>query len=555
MVKVNFPFSAVSGQQTFKLALILAAINPTIGGVLVSGPRGSAKSTLARGMADILPGNQHDFVTLPLGASEEMLIGTLDLQQVLADKKVSFNPGLLAKAHQGVLYVDEVNLLPDMLVDLLLDVATSGVNCIERDGISHSHESQFILLGTMNPDEGELRAQLLDRFGLSVELSNQYEVAERIEIVKLTEQFSRDPEKFISQYADEQAQLTTKVVQARSLLSGVQCADKWRELIAVRCNEANVDGLRGDIVWYKAACAHAAWQNRLEVNQEDVLAVEELVLSHRRQQSSPPPNNGSGYSKPPPSSNSPSSEQNNTSGQWGSMPPTQQKTAQHVAVELPNLAVKSVANSAQPASKKSSGAALGGSKAGINEGHQPNWFSTLISAKGLWPPTKLRFKKPSTGTPVLNMVLLDTSGSTLNKRQFAKAKAVVVKLAEQAYRLRQQLCVFGFGDEQVSELIAKAKAPKSIAQQMDEATAGGGTPLLEMLKHAVDYQQKLLKGAAKLSINTFLITDGRVKQNVDHIRLFGESVLLDIEDAPVKRGRGKVIAAQLGFKYVSVPSN
>lgn len=168
----NYPFCAVAGQHEFKLALILNAINPAIGGVLVSGPRGCAKSTLARGITDILP-DAHDLVTLPLGASEEMLVGTLDLQQVLAEQKVTFNPGILAKADNGVLYVDEVNLLADSLVDLLLDVSASGINYVERDGISHQHLSRFILLGTMNPDEGELRAQLLDRFGLSVELSGQ----------------------------------------------------------------------------------------------------------------------------------------------------------------------------------------------------------------------------------------------------------------------------------------------------------------------------------------------------------------------------------------------
>lgn len=188
-----FPFSAVTGQAQYKLALILVAINPTIGGVLVSGPRGCAKSTLARGFADLRSAN-HPFVTLPLGASEEMLIGTLDLQQVLDSKNVAFNPGLLAKADGGTLYVDEVNLLPDSLVDLLLDVAASGVNCVERDGISHEHAAKFTLLGTMNPDEGELRPQLLDRFGLSVQLDNDYSIDERMAIVQSREAFDRDAE-------------------------------------------------------------------------------------------------------------------------------------------------------------------------------------------------------------------------------------------------------------------------------------------------------------------------------------------------------------------------
>ncbi len=164
----HFPLAAVVGADELKLALCLAAIDPAIGGVLIEGPRGMAKSTLARGVADLLDGGR--FVTLPLGASEERIVGTLDLDAALGEGRAQFSPGVLAHAHGGVLYVDEVNLLPDHLVDLLLDVAASGVNLIERDGLSHSHPARFVLIGTMNPEEGELRPQLLDRFGLKVQL-------------------------------------------------------------------------------------------------------------------------------------------------------------------------------------------------------------------------------------------------------------------------------------------------------------------------------------------------------------------------------------------------
>ena len=547
MLPVRFPFCAVCGQQPLKLALILAAINPAIGGVLVTGPRGSAKSPLARGLADILPGESHDFVTLPLAASEEMLVGTMDLQQVLSNQQVAFNPGLLAKAHNGVLYVDEVNLLPDSLVDLLLDVAASGVNCVERDGISHSHESRFLLLGTMNQDEGELRGQLLDRFGFSVMLDNQYSIEQRIEIVKLRDAFDTDPNSFVAQYDNAQQQLKQTISNARSLLSKVQCDDGLRKMIAERCFAANVDGLRADIVWFKAATAHAVWHGRVEVTEQDILAVEELVLSHRRkntveppspQEQQPPPNNKNGFTRPSPKQ----AASKKASGEWGAMVPVQQKTADTLNLSLNTASTKLGLNKPEPNRQ-------GDSQQRKIDTKQADWFATLVNAFGQWPPKNLRFKKTIQKSPVLNMVLLDTSASTLKQQQFGKAKAVVMQIAEQAYLLRQQICVFGFGNQQVSMLMAKQKAPKQIKQWLDDITAAGGTPLKDMLTRAVNYQQNLLK---TMTIKTWLITDGRTSQDLQGISLLGEVVLVDVEDSPVKRGKGPDIARQLGCDYVSL---
>jgi magnesium chelatase subunit I len=296
----HFPLSAVVGADDLKLALCLTAIDPKIGGVLIEGPRGMAKSTLARGLADLLASGQ--FVTLPLGATEERLVGTLDLDAALGEGRAQFSPGVLAKADGGVLYVDEVNLLPDHLVDLLLDVAASGTNLIERDGISHRHPARFVLIGTMNPEEGELRPQLLDRFGLNVALGGHTAPTERGQIIRRRLDFDSDPQAFCAQWEAQQQALRERCEQARIALLNIALDDDALALITERCFAAGVDGLRADLVWLRAARAH-------------IEAVAEFALRHRRRESS-------SSSPQPPAQNSTNSqsEPSDGQGQWGDMP-------------------------------------------------------------------------------------------------------------------------------------------------------------------------------------------------------------------------------------------
>ncbi|MEX3639383.1 ATP-binding protein [Paraburkholderia sp. BR14320] len=284
-----FPFAALIGQALLQQVLVLAAIDPGLGGVLISGPRGTAKSTAARALAELLPEGQ--LVNLPLGASEDRLIGTLDIETVLRDGSVRFSPGLLAKAHRGVLYVDEVNLLPDALVDALLDAAASGVNTVERDGVSHSHDARFVLIGTMNPEEGELRPQLIDRFGLMVELQNAFEPQVRQAIVKARFAFDLDPAGFRASYAEQQASYVQRIRSARAALPLLAFDDAVHARVSALCIDAAVDGLRADLVMLRAARALAAFEQRDVVTVGHVDCVADAVLLHRRRQHDSQPAN------------------------------------------------------------------------------------------------------------------------------------------------------------------------------------------------------------------------------------------------------------------------
>ncbi|MBI5439689.1 MAG: ATP-binding protein [Deltaproteobacteria bacterium] len=317
-----FPFSALVGQDEMKLALVLNVIDPTIDGVLIRGEKGTAKSTAVRALAQLLPDipvvagcpfrchperpsemcsscrsrfqageplaaelRRMRVLDLPVGATEDRVVGSLDLEHALKTGEKRFEPGILGKVHRGILYVDEVNLLEDHLVDVLLDAAAMGVNTIEREGVSHSHPSHFVLVGTMNPEEGEIRPQLLDRFGLCVDVVGIRDPALRVEVIKRRRLYEAEPRRFRKEWRAKDEELREAIVRAEELLPRVRVEDDMLEVIATLSVDLGVDGHRADVAMVKAVAAVAAFRGRTEVTDADVLEAAALVYPHRMKKS------------------------------------------------------------------------------------------------------------------------------------------------------------------------------------------------------------------------------------------------------------------------------
>lgn len=311
-----FPFTAIVDQDEMKLALILNVIDPSIGGVLIMGEKGTAKSTTVRALADLLPeievikgcrfncspegpfcsdclekiknGNNLEtekkkmrVVELPLGVTEDRVVGTLDIEHAIKKGEKRFEPGILAEANRNFLYIDEVNLLEDHIVDLLLDSAAMGINTVEREGISFTHPARFILVGTMNPEEGELRPQLLDRFGLCVQVNSLRDKSLRMEVLKRKAEFDDDPEGFLRKWEPEQKKLLEKILKAKENLKKVEIDDEALSLVVEITSELNLDGHRADIVMLKSARAYTAFNGREKITREEIKKVAPLALRHR----------------------------------------------------------------------------------------------------------------------------------------------------------------------------------------------------------------------------------------------------------------------------------
>lgn len=281
-----YPFTAIVGQDEMKLALLLNAINPSIGGVLIEGEKGTAKSTAVRALPSLLPAMETGadamtVVELPINATEDRVVGSINLEKALQEGVKAFEPGILHAAHQNILYVDEVNLLDDHIVDILLDVAAMGVNTVEREGVSHSHPSRFILVGTMNPEEGDLRPQLLDRFGLSVMVYGEQDPAQRMDVIKRRLAFGDNPAEFVETYKESERALHDRLLEARKLLPTIIPSDDILLKIASISIGVGVDGHRSDITMMHTARAHASFHGRSQIVDDDIKVAARLTLKHR----------------------------------------------------------------------------------------------------------------------------------------------------------------------------------------------------------------------------------------------------------------------------------
>nr|WP_221277042.1 VWA domain-containing protein [Deinobacterium chartae] len=568
-----------------KLALLLLAVNPGVGGVLARGDKGSAKSTTARALAELLPphgGQPAPFVTLPLGATEDRVVGTLDLERVLRGEK-ALQPGLVAEAHGGVLYIDEVNLLADHLVDLLLDVAAMGVNRVQREGVSVEHEARFALVGTMNPEEGSLRPQFLDRFGLCVDVHAPSTPQERAEIVRRRMRFERDPQAFAAEWQAAQQELGSRLEAARARLPQVTLHDALLEEISRLCTEAGVRSLRADLVMHRAACALAALEGRLEVNGEDLLRVAPLVLLHRRAHDAPRPPQPPAPAQEPTPTPPPRSQENSSEAQAPESAERPGPPDAKTAAEEPTVFAAAPLGAARTVQLRDVSGALAGRRSVSREAgggrtvravRDPAPARLAVSAtlrhaaeRSAAQGTPLtvsaddlhgRVLEGRAGSRVLFVV--DASGSMGARARMEAVKGTALALLEDAYTRRDEVGVIAFRGPAAELLLPPTRDLEVARAALERLPTGGRTPLA----HALHLAGEVL-GRRRHEALLVLLTDGRGnvplpgggdpwEQTLAAARKLSgtPALVLDTESGMVRAGRAAEVAAALGAELLTL---
>jgi magnesium chelatase subunit D len=597
-----YPLTAIVGQESLIEALLINAVSPEVGGVLVRGERGTAKSTAVRGLASLLPpvsvasGQAFAFapgevapeglvaadaaveqraatlVELPLGASLDRLVGALDLGRALNGEK-AFEAGLLARAHQGILYVDEVNLLPDHLVDALLDAAASGVSRVERDAVSAVHDARFLLVGTMNVEEGELRPQLLDRFGLGVEVTGPPEPAVRAEIVRRRLSFERDADAFAREWQAAEEELASRIAAARTRLPHVRLSERELLRITSACASLGVDGVRGDIVTARAARALAALEGLLEVEEEHVRRAAALALLHRRRRDpldgrtpspddidralddepppeppsgGPPPEGGGRADAPPPAED-------------GAPAPSRERRDDPAPARLPAEALRIAGSGGGPVGRRArstgEGAGAIDSRPAGRDSDDVSIVATL-RARLVQRDAALREHVRGGRESVLLCLVVDASGSMGARRRLARVKGALLELLREAYERRDRVAVISFRGSDAQVLVAPGAPLGLAADAIRHLPTGGRTPLaagLGLAEEVIRREAGRDRGRRTIAV---ILTDGRVEDPRGEVRRAAERLgrasdaahVIDIEDGPVRLGLAARLADAAGAR-------
>ena len=572
----RFPLAAVVGAEEAKLALILAAADRNIGGVLLRGHKGSAKSTLARGLAALI--GDGPFVELPLGATEERVVGSLDLGAALTGGEVRFKPGLLAAADGGVLYVDEVNLLADHLVDALLDAAASGVNRVERDGVSHSHPARFLLVGSMNPEEGDLRPQLLDRFGLAIDVRNPTDPATRAEVVRRRQAFDADPSAFGATWSAAEAELVARLSATRP----ATVDDDLLEAACATCVAAGAESMRADIVLARAAAAHAGWNGRTQATADDVRAVAHLVLAHRQRRQP--------LDDPAASSAAVDDALADAFGDdaFGddALGPAQPPDDHVAAPDPPTPVVAIVAPKSEATGRMGRRSPVGGTDRGRTVASRapagavgavavvPTIQAAAIRRAEAGPQATPAIVAADLREPVkdaltgnLLVLAVDASGSMGTDDRMAAVKGALLGLLVDAYQRRDRVALVTFGGKG-AEVVLRPTGSVEVARARLEALATGGeTPLAEGIKAATVLAHR--SATPNLRPLLVVVTDGRATSGagvhadpvtaalaeaaiVARHRL--PAVVIDVEPATGPRlGLAADLATAMGARHIALP--
>jgi magnesium chelatase subunit D len=637
-----YPFTAVVGQEDLRLALLLNAVSPAVGGVLVRGEKGTAKSTAVRALSALLPevavvpgcrfscdpaspdpacpDGPHEpgpgahrparMVELPVGASEDRLIGALDIERALAEGVKAFEPGLLASAHRGILYVDEVNLLHDHLIDVLLDAAAMGASYVEREGVSVRHAARFLLVGTMNPEEGELRPQLLDRFGLTVEVAASREPDQRVEVVRRRLAYDDDPAGFAARWAGEEAAVRQRIAAARALLPQVRLGDGALRQIAATCAAFEVDGMRADIVMARTATALAAWAGRTEVLAEDVRQAALLALPHRRRRSpfdapgldedkldetleefsgddDPDPDGpGGGGGGPAPDAGPQGGGDTGArpeEGDGGEPQPSGAGAGEQPAARAAEpfrarvLSVPGIGEGA--AGRRSRARTEHGRTTGARRPRGALTKLHLAATVQAAAPHQRARGRSGPGLVVRrddlrqatregregNLVLfvVDASGSMAARQRMSAVKGAVLSLLLDAYQRRDKVGLVTFRGSGADVALPPTSSVDAAAARLESLPTGGRTPLAAGLLRAHEVLRvERLRDPARRAL-VVVVTDGRATGGPEPVtlasraaRLFAAegvaSVVVDCESGPVRLGLAGRLAADLGGAAVTL---